>query len=54
MQLCEHKHELIVHDESECPLCTALDAIKDLEGELKVSQVKIENLENEICELENK
>jgi len=34
-------HEGIVHEESKCPLCEALDKIGQLENELKIEREKL-------------
>jgi hypothetical protein len=46
MQLCSDKHEEVCYDDSTtCPVCNALEQVKELEG-------VIDNLKEEIRDLE--
>lgn len=45
MEICEHKHEEIVHNEKYCPLCMALSDISRLEDEVSELKDQIYNME---------
>ena len=47
MEICSEGHEDIVHNDRRhnCPLCQALEDIKDLNRELELAQEKIDCME---------
>ena len=46
MEMCDSHHEEIVHDERNCPLCEALDVIKQQEKDIEELNAKIERLQD--------
>ena len=52
VNICSSGHAEIVHDERECPLCTAIDERDSLDDKLGEARKEIESLTREVEKLE--